>query len=141
MGFSWFLQVLIHAMDQSSGSSRIELFLGFSSGSGFQDEAMNWKQYIVHSCTLYVRRKVKSDFLVSWLCLPSATILGEKKYGSLGDLLIPARSPQITTYDVELVQSVVSQYMMHEKYKWDLDVVEKNEKGTDTFILGHGDLS
>ncbi|KAM0967948.1 hypothetical protein ACFX13_016688 [Malus domestica] len=58
----------------------------------------------------------------------------------VGDLLIPARSPQITIYDVELVQSVVRQYVMHEKYKWDLDVVEKNEKGTDTFILGHGSL-
>ncbi|KAM2021001.1 hypothetical protein ACFX16_043073 [Malus domestica] len=51
------------------------------------------------------------------------------------DLLIPARSPQITIYDVELVQSVVNQYVMHEKYKWDLDVVEKNEKGTETFTL------
>ncbi|KAM1394415.1 hypothetical protein FF1_030302 [Malus domestica] len=45
MGFAGFLQVLIHAMDQSSGSSRIELFLGVSSGSGFQDEAMNLKHH------------------------------------------------------------------------------------------------
>lgn len=56
------------------------------------------------------------------------------------DLLIPARSPQITIYDVELVQSVVNQFLMHEKCNWNLDVVEKNEKGIDKFILGHGSL-
>lgn len=56
------------------------------------------------------------------------------------DLLIPARSPQITIYDVELVQSVVNQFLMHEKCNWNLDVVEKNEKGSGKFILGHGSL-
>lgn len=56
------------------------------------------------------------------------------------DLLIPARSPQITIYDVELVQSIVNRFVMHEKSNWNLDVVQKNEKGTDKLILGHGSL-
>ncbi|KAK9947211.1 hypothetical protein M0R45_012643 [Rubus argutus] len=56
------------------------------------------------------------------------------------DLLIPARSPQITIYDVELVQSIVNRFVMHEKSNWNSDVVQKNEKGTDKLILGHGSL-
>ncbi|PON99235.1 BTB/POZ domain-containing protein NPY [Trema orientale] len=58
----------------------------------------------------------------------------------VNDLLILARSPQITKYDVELVQSIVNQYAMHEKRNQSLDAVEKNEKGIDGFVLGHGSL-
>ncbi|PON74548.1 BTB/POZ domain-containing protein NPY [Parasponia andersonii] len=58
----------------------------------------------------------------------------------VNDLLIPARSPQITKYDVELVQSIVNQYAMHEKRNQSLDAVEKNEKGIDDFVLGHASL-
>lgn len=58
----------------------------------------------------------------------------------VNDLLIPARSPQITIYDVELVQSIVSQYAMHENRNRSLEAVEKNEKGIDDFVLGHGSL-
>ncbi|XP_012076425.1 BTB/POZ domain-containing protein NPY1 isoform X2 [Jatropha curcas] len=57
---------------------------------------------------------------------------------SVKDLLIPARSPQTTLYDVELVQSLVNCYVTHEKYSQDLSV-EKNDE-TDDFVLrrGHG---
>lgn len=55
---------------------------------------------------------------------------------SVKDLLIPARSPQTTLYDVELVQCIVNCYLLHEKYSQDLNV-EKNEENDD-FILGHG---
>ncbi|XVE97332.1 hypothetical protein REPUB_Repub03eG0010500 [Reevesia pubescens] len=61
---------------------------------------------------------------------------------SVKDLLIPARSPQTTLYDVEMVQSIVNRYMMHEKRSQrsrDLNV-EKNEMGCTDFVLGHGSL-
>ncbi|XWS17872.1 hypothetical protein CRYUN_Cryun33cG0105800 [Craigia yunnanensis] len=58
---------------------------------------------------------------------------------SVKDLLIPARSPQTTLYDVEMVQSIVNRYMMHEKCSEDLDVA-KNEMGCTDFVLGHGSL-
>ncbi|KAJ7966272.1 BTB/POZ domain-containing protein [Quillaja saponaria] len=59
---------------------------------------------------------------------------------SVKDLLIPARSPLITNYDVELVCYIVNQYVMHEKSNWDVDVAEKIEKGSDNFTIGHGSL-
>lgn len=59
---------------------------------------------------------------------------------SVNDLLIRARSPQTTVYDVELVQSIVNRFVLHEKRCQDLDISEKNEKGTSDFILGHGPL-
>ncbi|XP_015884048.3 BTB/POZ domain-containing protein NPY1 isoform X1 [Ziziphus jujuba] len=58
----------------------------------------------------------------------------------VSDLLIPAKSPQITIYDVELVQSIVSRFAIHEKCNWGSDVVDKNMKGTDNFILGSASL-
>ncbi|XVF89403.1 hypothetical protein PTKIN_Ptkin19aG0127500 [Pterospermum kingtungense] len=58
---------------------------------------------------------------------------------SVKDLLIPARSPQTTLYDVEMVQSIVNQYMMHEKRSQDLDVA-KNDMGCTDYVLGHGSL-
>ncbi|XVF48275.1 hypothetical protein PTKIN_Ptkin03bG0177100 [Pterospermum kingtungense] len=56
---------------------------------------------------------------------------------SVKDLLIPASSPQTILYDVEMVQSIVNRYMMHEKCSQNLNV-EKNEKGCTDFVLGHG---
>lgn len=56
---------------------------------------------------------------------------------SVNDLLIRARSPQTTVYDVELVQSIVNRFVLHEKRCQDLDI---SEKGTSDFILGHGPM-
>ncbi|KAK8641131.1 hypothetical protein V6N13_010560 [Hibiscus sabdariffa] len=56
---------------------------------------------------------------------------------SLKDLLIPARSPQTTLYDVEIVHSIVNQYMIHEKCSRDLDL-EKSDGGCTDFLLRHG---
>ncbi|XP_021644956.2 BTB/POZ domain-containing protein NPY1 isoform X2 [Hevea brasiliensis] len=54
---------------------------------------------------------------------------------SVKDLLIPARSPQTTSYDVELVQCLVNRCMTNEKYSQDLSV-EKNDE-TNDFVLLH----
>lgn len=60
---------------------------------------------------------------------------------SVKDLLIPARAPQTTSYDIELVQCIVNQYMLHEQAGWALGDVDRNEKGTDDdFVLGHGSV-
>ncbi|GLT76102.1 hypothetical protein SLA2020_477830 [Shorea laevis] len=56
---------------------------------------------------------------------------------SVKDLLIPARTPQTTLYDVELVQCLVKRYLVHENFGLQLDVM-KNELGCDDFVLGHG---
>ncbi|KAI8547648.1 hypothetical protein RHMOL_Rhmol07G0212200 [Rhododendron molle] len=56
---------------------------------------------------------------------------------SVNDLLIPVRSPQTTKYDVELVQTLVNQYMQHVKSSSDMDNAEKNEKISGGFVLGH----
>lgn len=58
---------------------------------------------------------------------------------SVKDLLIPARSPQTTLYDVEMVQSIVNRYMMHEKRSRDLDVA-KNDMGCTDYVIGNGSL-
>lgn len=58
---------------------------------------------------------------------------------SVKDLLIPARSPQITVYDVELVQFIVKRYLVHENCGQELDVL-KSELECDDFVLGHGTL-
>ncbi|XP_057799371.1 BTB/POZ domain-containing protein NPY1 isoform X1 [Salvia miltiorrhiza] len=54
---------------------------------------------------------------------------------SVGDLLIPARPPQTTLYDVELVQRLVDLFVENQMSKKDKRVIEKN--GGD-FVLGHG---
>lgn len=59
---------------------------------------------------------------------------------SVKDLLIPARSSQTACYDVELVQCIVNEYLMHEKPSRALGDVGWNEKGPDDFVLGHGSL-
>lgn len=55
---------------------------------------------------------------------------------SVKDLLIPARPPQNTSYDVELIQCIVNRYLMYETYILD----EKNEENGD-FILGREHVS
>lgn len=57
---------------------------------------------------------------------------------SVSDLLIPARPPQTTIYDIELVQRLVDQYVANEMSKKDLKVIEKNGKNDSDFVLGHG---
>lgn len=54
------------------------------------------------------------------------------------DLLIPARPPQTTTYDVELVQCIVKRFVMQGRSGWDIDSCEKNEKGDISLVFGHG---
>lgn len=56
------------------------------------------------------------------------------------DLLIPARSPQTTTYDVDLVQCLLSRYMSNEKDSCNMEVVEKKDKLNGESILGHRSL-
>ncbi|ESW08934.1 hypothetical protein PHAVU_009G086900 [Phaseolus vulgaris] len=55
------------------------------------------------------------------------------------DLLIPARSPQTTTYDVHLVQGLLNQYMNDEKGRCGMDVVE-DKHGEDEYILARRSL-
>ncbi|PSS17725.1 BTB/POZ domain-containing protein [Actinidia chinensis var. chinensis] len=57
---------------------------------------------------------------------------------SVNDLLIPARSPQTTKNDVELVQSLVNRFVVHEKCRRDADIAEKNEKIVSDSVLGYG---
>lgn len=59
---------------------------------------------------------------------------------SVNDLMIPARSPQTTIYDIELVHCLVDRFMMHENFGRNFNTVEKNEKNTGDFVLGHGCL-
>ncbi|KAK9698147.1 hypothetical protein RND81_08G085100 [Saponaria officinalis] len=56
---------------------------------------------------------------------------------SVKDLLIPARPPQCTVYDVELVICIVKRFLMQEKQRWDLDSFEKKEK-SDLVFASHG---
>ncbi|XP_052210822.1 BTB/POZ domain-containing protein NPY1-like [Diospyros lotus] len=56
---------------------------------------------------------------------------------SVNDLLIPARSPQTTKYDIELVQSLVHRFMVHKSRTRDLNIAEKNELISADFVLGH----
>lgn len=56
----------------------------------------------------------------------------------VNDILIPAQSPQTTIYDVELVKCLVNRFAMTEKRRQDLDSVERNDKNSGDFILGHG---
>ncbi|KAL2897634.1 BTB/POZ domain-containing protein NPY1 [Bienertia sinuspersici] len=57
---------------------------------------------------------------------------------SVKDLLIPARPPQTTIYDVELVLCIVKRYVLQEKSCWELNIYENNEKGETELSLGHG---
>lgn len=57
---------------------------------------------------------------------------------SVKDLLIPARPPQITLYDIELVKRIVERFVMQGRSGWDIDSYEKNEKGDISLVFGHG---
>ncbi|KAH6760705.1 Phototropic-responsive NPH3 family protein [Perilla frutescens var. hirtella] len=57
---------------------------------------------------------------------------------SVNDLLIPARPPQTTVYDIELVQRLVAVFVANEMSKKDLKIIEKNGKNDSDFVLGHG---
>ncbi|KAK6927647.1 NPH3 domain [Dillenia turbinata] len=57
---------------------------------------------------------------------------------SVSDLLIPARPPHGTAFDVELVQCLVNRFVMYQRCTRNLDGIEKSEKGADDFVLGHG---
>ncbi|XP_061364658.1 BTB/POZ domain-containing protein NPY1 isoform X2 [Gastrolobium bilobum] len=59
---------------------------------------------------------------------------------SVKDLLIPARSPQITMYDVDLVQDILNRYMVNKKDSCDMVAGEKKDKVNDECILGHRSL-
>ncbi|KAL1337625.1 hypothetical protein HN51_032334 [Arachis hypogaea] len=50
------------------------------------------------------------------------------------DLLIPAKSPQITTYDVDLVQGLLNQYLIHEQGRCNMEVIEEKDNGKDLYI-------
>ncbi|XP_060179361.1 BTB/POZ domain-containing protein NPY1-like [Lycium barbarum] len=53
---------------------------------------------------------------------------------SVDDLLIPARAPQTTVYDVELVKCLVDRFMIREKSSRDKNIPAKS---INDFILGH----
>ncbi|PHT93254.1 BTB/POZ domain-containing protein NPY1 [Capsicum annuum] len=53
---------------------------------------------------------------------------------SVNDLLVPARSPQTTVYDVNLVKCIVNRFMARERSTWDKNI---SPKSTNDFILGH----
>ncbi|KAH6783329.1 hypothetical protein C2S52_008288 [Perilla frutescens var. hirtella] len=57
---------------------------------------------------------------------------------SVNDLLIPARPPQTTVNDIELVQRLVAIFVANEMSKKDLKIIEKNGKNDNDFVLGHG---
>lgn len=54
------------------------------------------------------------------------------------DLLIPARPPQSTTYDVELVKRLVNLFVSHEMNNQDLNAIQKSEKGVAGLVLAQG---
>ncbi|KAK4349561.1 hypothetical protein RND71_032316 [Anisodus tanguticus] len=53
---------------------------------------------------------------------------------SVDDLLIPARAPKTTVYDVELVKCLVDRFMARERSSRDKNIPAKS---TNDFILGH----
>ncbi|GAU17691.1 hypothetical protein TSUD_07530 [Trifolium subterraneum] len=56
---------------------------------------------------------------------------------SVKDLLIPARSPETTTYDIDLVQDLLNRYMTTEKKNCDSEVVGNKDKVFGESILGN----
>ncbi|KAL2517552.1 BTB/POZ domain-containing protein NPY1 [Abeliophyllum distichum] len=57
---------------------------------------------------------------------------------SVSNLLIPARSPQKTVYDVELVQNLVDRFVAHWKGNANSNIGEKNKMKENDFVLGRG---
>ncbi|MED6181632.1 hypothetical protein PIB30_021056 [Stylosanthes scabra] len=56
------------------------------------------------------------------------------------DLLIPAKSPQITTYDIDLVQGLLNQYLIQEQGRGNMEVIEEKDNGKDLYISSHKSL-
>ncbi|KAI4337243.1 hypothetical protein L6164_015684 [Bauhinia variegata] len=59
---------------------------------------------------------------------------------SVKDLLVQARSSQITIYDVQLVQNLLNLHLTCGKGNWVTEVVEKKEKEYDKSFYGHRSL-
>lgn len=59
---------------------------------------------------------------------------------SVKDLLIPARFPQITKYDVDLMQDLLNLYTTNIKGRCDMEVEDKKDKANDESILGRRPL-
>ena len=59
---------------------------------------------------------------------------------SVKDILIPARSPQSTTFDVDLVQGLLNRYMINQKESCNFEVGEKKDKVNDESVLRHRSL-
>lgn len=57
---------------------------------------------------------------------------------SVSDLLIPARSPQTTVYDVELVKSLVKRFVTRGTSSEDLNPIDKNNRRSGRLVLGSG---
>lgn len=57
---------------------------------------------------------------------------------SVNDLLIPARSPQPTVFDVELVKSLVTRFVTRGTSSQDLHPIDKNNKRPGGLVLGSG---
>ncbi|KAK7320646.1 hypothetical protein VNO77_30308 [Canavalia gladiata] len=56
------------------------------------------------------------------------------------DLVMPARFPQTTKYDVDLVQDLLNRYIINIKSSCDTEVEEKKDKANEDSILGHKSL-
>ncbi|KZV28326.1 hypothetical protein F511_16576 [Dorcoceras hygrometricum] len=54
------------------------------------------------------------------------------------DLLIGARSPQTTIYDIQIVQKLVDQFVINGRSNRNMKVTEKNGRNEGDFVLGHG---
>ncbi|XP_028799156.1 BTB/POZ domain-containing protein NPY1-like [Neltuma alba] len=56
---------------------------------------------------------------------------------SIKDLLIPARPPQTTIYDVQLVQCLLNRYMNEKGISSNMKISEKKDKGNDKASFAH----
>ncbi|CAJ1972419.1 unnamed protein product [Sphenostylis stenocarpa] len=54
---------------------------------------------------------------------------------SVKDLLIPARLPQITKYDFDLVQNLLNLYMTNVKGSHDMEVEDKKDKSNESILV------
>ncbi|KAK7311046.1 hypothetical protein RJT34_08920 [Clitoria ternatea] len=67
--------------------------------------------------------------------------IGRKLHeASVKDLMIPARFPQITKYDVDLAQDLLNRCMINIKGSCDTETEEKKDKANDESILGQRSL-
>ncbi|KAE8654540.1 Phototropic-responsive NPH3 family protein isoform 2 [Hibiscus syriacus] len=76
-------------------------------------------------------------YAVRWFPDSVGVLVLDLHEASVKDLLILARSPQTTLYDVGMVQLIVNMYVIHEKHSQDVEL-GKNEMERTGFVLGHG---